>query len=366
MHLHGGQRAHGADINSSGVIAGTIGGTAATYSTASITITDAAGATGTSGAFTWTVKAAPTITAPAAQTTTVGATVNLSVASTCGYPPCSYTLNAVPPGLIINGSGVITGTIGPVSNPPQTYTSTVSITDAAGVKITSGSFTWTVKAPPTVTAPANQSSNIGAVVNVPFSATCANAPCSYTLNNAASLGLTFGAGPTITGTVGGLPQTYTASVTITDAAGVKATSGTFTWTISYPPLLATTPQPQSSTVGTAITALQMTASGGSGSYSWSGALAPRPQHDNGWPDHRYAHDLGLGHVHPDRDRRRPVGQCIHDRQLHLGRPAKTDRDGASKPDDDSRRGDQPAADLDNVPERAVHLHLERRTGDAEH
>ena len=103
----------GLTINSSGVITGTIGGAAATYSTASITVTDSAGATGTSGTFSWTVKAAPTITAPAAQTTTVGATVNLAVVSTCAYAPCSFTLNTAPPGLTINGSGVITGTVGP-------------------------------------------------------------------------------------------------------------------------------------------------------------------------------------------------------------------------------------------------------------
>ncbi len=77
----------------------------------------------------------------------------------------------------------------------------------------------------------------------------------------------------IGGTVAGPPQGYPyLGATITDAAGWKATTDLFTWTISYPPLLAPTPVDQVSTINTAIVALQLTASGGSGFYTWSGTL----------------------------------------------------------------------------------------------
>ncbi len=235
----------------------------------SVTITDADGATATSTpVFSWTVKAAPTITAPAAQTTTVGATVSLTPTSTCASTPCSYTLANGPSGLSVNSAtGAITGT---VTGTPQVYSVVETITDASGGSATAA-FTWTTKAPPSVTSPGNQTSFIGASVNLAVTTSCPNSPCTYVLSGGPTgLSSNLNTG-VITGTVGGTPQPYnTVKVTATDASGISVSSGIFTWTTSYPPLLATTPSNQTSTIAVAIAPLQLAASGGSGTYTWTG------------------------------------------------------------------------------------------------
>ncbi len=258
-------------IDSNGLITGTITSAPATFSNVTVKVTDAAGVTANSAVFTWTVKAKPTQAPLVNQTTTVGATVNVALpAPTCPNSPCTLTLNNGPTGLIIVG-GFVVGTVG---GTPQTYSNvTITATDAAGVTGTSTVFTWTAKAGPTVTTPANQSSNIGAVASLAVASTCPNTPCTFTMSGAPT-GLSINsASGLISGTVGGLPQTYAnVRVTITDVYGVSVQSSAFTWTISYPPLQATTPADQVSTLNNAITAVQLTASGGSGSYNWSGTL----------------------------------------------------------------------------------------------
>ena len=73
-------------------------------------------------------------------------------------------------------------------------------------------------------------------------------------------------------TVGG---TFTATVTATDAF-VRSASATFTWTVSYPPLVPTNPGSQASTVGAPIQTLALTASGGSHSATFTDPSATLP------------------------------------------------------------------------------------------
>ncbi|WP_375480183.1 putative Ig domain-containing protein [uncultured Jatrophihabitans sp.] len=234
--------------NSSGVVSGTPT-TAATYSSVKVTITDAAGVTATTSAFTWAIKAGPTVTTPSNQSSTLGTQVSLGIGSSCGNTPCSYTLAGGPAGLGINAStGVISGsptTLGVSS------TVTVTITDAAGAAATTSAFTWTIKAAPSVTTPNNQTSSIGAAVNLAVGSSCANTPCGYTLTGAPA-GLSINAS---TGVITGSPTTaatYGAvQVTITDAAGATATTSAFTWTVKAAPTV-TTPNNQTTYVGNAV------------------------------------------------------------------------------------------------------------------
>jgi hypothetical protein len=259
------------NIDASGLITGTITSSAQVFNTVNVRITDAAGVFATSANFTWTVKAAPTITTPGTQTTTVGATIPpLTVATSCSNTPCVITMTGAPTGLSINAAtGVITGT---VTGATQVYSNVVvTIKDAANV-IASAPFTWAVVAKPTVSAPVNQTSFVGATISLQLTRSCPNSPCSYTVSNGPATLSVNGAG-LITGTITSAPQTYSnVTVTATDAGGATATSSVFTWTTGWPPLLATTPIAQVSTINTAIVALQLSASGGSGSYAWSGTL----------------------------------------------------------------------------------------------
>ena len=236
----------GLSINATtGVISGTPTTTGTTNSI--VTVTDASGVTAATATFTWTVKAAPTITTPANQTTTVGATVSVGVGPTCANGACTYTVTALPAGLVINPqTGVISGTPTTVG----TTNSIVTVTDAAGVTATTSTFTWTVKAAPTITTPANQTTTVGATVSVAVGSTCANGSCTYTVPGLPA-GLVINA---TTGVISGTPTTTgttNSTVTVTDAAGVTATTSTFTWTVKAAPTI-TTPANQTTSVGAAV------------------------------------------------------------------------------------------------------------------
>ncbi len=256
----------GLAVSSAGIISGTVTSAAGSFTGVTVTVTDNSGVASTTGGFTWTVFAAPSVTAPANQTNTTGTPANVALTTTCPNTPCSYVLNGGPAGLTATATA-ISGTVGAAGS----FTGvTVTVTDQSGIAVTSSIFTWTVYAAPTVTSPGNQSNSTGSVVSVTLTTSCGNGPCSYTLNNGPA-GLSISAAGVISGTISSPPQTFAAvTVKVTDSVGVSTTSAAFNWAVTYPALVATNPGAQVSTVSRAITALQMTASGGSGTYVWSG------------------------------------------------------------------------------------------------
>jgi hypothetical protein len=246
----------GLGISNAGVINGTVTGTPQTYGNVRVVITDAAGASTRSTGFTWTISWPPPSITPVNQTTTIGSTnTNYTPASTCANAPCTYTMTGAPLALSINATtGAITGT---VSGTTQTNV-VVTIKDAGNTSVASAPFTWTVKAPPTIT-PVNQTTTVGSTnTNYAPASTCPNTPCTYTMTGAPtglSINVTTGA---VTGTVGGAPQTYSnVVVTIKDAANISVASTPFTWTVKAAPTI-TTPAAQTTTVGTTITPLSVT------------------------------------------------------------------------------------------------------------
>ena len=230
---------------SGSAIAGTP--TAAGTTTSTVTIRDAAGATVTSGPFTWLVVTASTITSPGNQTSTVGTTVSVTPPSTCNYAPCSYTLSGQPAGLTISTSGVISGTL----TTAGTSTSvTATITDGAGFTSTTAPFSWTVYARPSVTNPGAQTSTVNFPVILPISSTCPNAPCTYTLTGAPA-GLSINsANGRITGTPSTTGTSGTVQVTVTDNANVSV-STSFSWKVTAGPSV-TAPANQSTVNNAAV------------------------------------------------------------------------------------------------------------------
>jgi hypothetical protein len=177
--------------------------------------------------FTWAVAAASvSLTSPGDQTSVAGATITLPINSN-GVEPGTFTASNLPPGLSINPTtGIISGVIAANAASGSPYSVTVSA--LVNSNPASTTFTWTVTAPtPTLTNPGNQTSNVGAVINLPTSSgtfaagtfTASNLPPSLNINSATGV---------ISGTIT-TPGTY--NVVVSAANGSPA-SVPFTWTVN--------------------------------------------------------------------------------------------------------------------------------------
>ena len=218
----------GLSINSaSGVISGTPT-TAGTFSV-TVTVTDAFGATATSGAFSWTIVAAPIVTVPN-QVTQRSTTVSLSIAPDVSGGSGTYSTYAatgLPSGLSISATtGVISGK---TASSSSKSTVTITVTDSAGAKATT-TFTWWVTNL-AITSPGNQSTRHGTAASVSLSASGGTSPYTYTATNLPSwLSVSgtkiVGTAPATTGVTSNI------TVTVTDSTGAFVTSTTFTWTVT--------------------------------------------------------------------------------------------------------------------------------------
>jgi subtilisin family serine protease len=85
------------------------------------------------------VPGAPSVTNPGNRTGTVGVAASLQLSATGGTPPYTWTATGLPPGLSVNGSGLISGT----PTTAGSYSVTATAKDAANSS-GSASFTWTV------------------------------------------------------------------------------------------------------------------------------------------------------------------------------------------------------------------------------
>ena len=173
------------------------------------------------------VNLPPTVATPVNQTDSVGGTPTLVVNSTCPNGPCTYTLNGGPPGVTLNSSGAAVGTVGESAMP--TYSGvTVTVADQAGAAATSGAFTWTVKAAPTLSGMPGENTPLGVTASpsYPIDFTCPNAPCTIALTGTVpGLGLSttpVGINPT-TPTTG---NNTAISLTVTAARGAVYLNGT--------------------------------------------------------------------------------------------------------------------------------------------
>jgi hypothetical protein len=239
-----------------GVIAGTLSSTGATYTVAA-TVSD--GSLANSKTFTWTVSnvnRAPILTQPANQTSAENATISLQlVASDPDGTAPTYSATGLPASLSVNATtGLITGILSFTSAGTHTVTATAS----DGSLTNNKTFTWTVSnvnRAPTLTQPANQSSAENAVISLPLAASdpdgtaltysATSLPASLSVN--ATTGVISG---TLTSTSAG---TY--SVVATASDGSLTNSKTFTWNVTD---VAQTPNitglsPATGPIGTSVT-----------------------------------------------------------------------------------------------------------------
>ena len=241
----------GLTINpTTGVISGTIDITSAITNPIPVTITvsDNQGGTVFSGTasqtFNWTVTDnAPTLVQTPAQSVVDGNAFSINMANafhdTVVGEHMTYTATGLPSWLSMNSAGVISGIPEITSALPGPYTISVTATDANGVKAPVDTFSLTV----TDNAPTLLQTTPQSVVDGnAFSINIANAfhdgvigeqityaatglPAWLSMNSAGVISGT----PEITSA---LPQTFSISVTATDANGVKAPVDTFNLTVN--------------------------------------------------------------------------------------------------------------------------------------
>ncbi|MGN6778154.1 putative Ig domain-containing protein [Rhizobium sp.] len=259
---------------------GTLSGTPTAGGTFNFTVTAQDSSTGTgapftgSKAYTLTI-AAPTITiAPATLTAAaIGASYNQTISAAGGTSSYSFAVTAgsLPNGLTLSSGGVITGTPTAGGNFNFTVTATDSST-GTGPFNTSRPYTLTVLAPTITVAPTTlPSATVAASYSQTITASGGTSSYSFAVTaGALPAGLTLSSGGALTGTptAGG---TFNFTITATDSS---TGSGPFTGSRAYSLSVAAptiTINPSSLSAVTAGTAYSqtLTASGGTGSYTYS-------------------------------------------------------------------------------------------------
>jgi hypothetical protein len=232
-----------------GVISGTVDSRGAGIYTVKVIAFD--GALSSSTQFTWTINdtTPPVINNPGTRNSNEGDTVSLQIGS-IDADPGTFMATGLPTGLNIDGNGLISGTIDPRAE--GTYTVTVSANDGVN-NPGSATFTWIVAdtTPPSITAPADQSSNEGDIVSLPIQAVDADSFSATGLPKGLSIDPTTGL---ISGTIdlqAADNSPYTVTIFASDNGNTS--SVTFKWTVAdtTPPSF-TNPGDQISSEGQAI------------------------------------------------------------------------------------------------------------------
>ncbi len=260
----------GLSISSSGLISGTPAATA----TGSATVTVTATATQSFGATTFTINVGTSmvsVTNPGTQGSTALTAitpVQITASDTVSAEALSYSSSDLPMGLRISSStGVISGT-------PQdagTTSVTVTVTDTSG-QTGMATFNWDVAPPITVTDPGTQNDTVGLPVSLQISGSGGQGALTY-----AATGLPDGLSISPNGLISGTPTGAEGrTVTVTASASGSSGSTQFTINVGTSSVSVTNPGTQSSTVGTPIKPLQISATDSAAGESFTYAASGLP------------------------------------------------------------------------------------------
>lgn len=260
----------------------------ATASGTSITYTPTAGYAG-ADSFTYTATNAAGTSSPAAVTVTissptisvtpgslsaamVGTAYSTSITASGGTAPYNYgiTAGALPPGLILNSSGMLSGT--PMTG--GTYNFTVTATDnstGTGAPFTkSQAYTLVVNTPPPPVAGALSLTVLYGSSNNPVTLNLSGGSAtSVAVASPATHGTATASGTTITYTpTAGYAGSDSFAYTATNVAGTSSPA-TVTVTVSSPTISYAPSSPPAGTVGVAYSQSLAGAFGGTGPYAYS-------------------------------------------------------------------------------------------------
>lgn len=260
----------GASLDTStGALSGTSSGSG--NFTASVTVTDANGATA-SQSYSFAIANALVVNAGGVSSGTVSAPYSGTISSTGGRAPVTFNVTggSLPAGLSLSSGGSVTGT----PSAQGTSNFTVTATDANSATA-SRSFSINVIALPSITTSSLSTGTVGAAYSASIGATSGSGS-GYTFavtGGSLPSGLSLASNGSITGT----PTTAgaaTFTVTVTDSNSGTG-SASLSILVNGPPTISGTGSLPPATVGRPVSAT-FTASGGTGSLTWSssGSAAP--------------------------------------------------------------------------------------------
>lgn len=182
-------------------------------------------------------------------------------------PPYTWSATGLPQGLTIaNNSGLIAG----IPRAAGTFTLGVTITDYSGAAATQN-YTLVIASGTLIFSTTSLSNGaVGSSYSATVSASGGSGIFTYTAS-----GLPPGVTMASSGTLSGTPTTagtYTVAVTATDSTGLTASTS---YKVTIAPQLVVTPVTlPDALVGTAISAVTLTATGGTPPYQWQSANLP--------------------------------------------------------------------------------------------
>ena len=263
--------ATGLPVGMSLTTAGVLSGTPTTAATTPVAfkVTDANSVEATS-TLSLRVNAVPSVTTTSLSRPIRAAAYSRQLAASGGTGTIAWTVSAgsLPAGLTLSTAGVISGT--PTASGTSNFT--VQITDQAGATATRALTLETVE-PLVVTTEQLSAITVGQVVSNTLAATGGTTPYAWSVTTGtlpAGLSINASTGA-LTGTVGaGSSQSF--AVTVQDANGTQ-TLKSFTWTVNAAPAIQTATL-AAATAGRPIPNVTLTATGGTGTLTWSATGLP--------------------------------------------------------------------------------------------
>jgi uncharacterized repeat protein (TIGR01451 family) len=249
-------------LSSAGVLAGTPT-TAGNYPF-TVKVTDQNGGIATTP-ITLVIAAGPALNFAAPSYGEVGSPYSDTLTVSGGTGPYTWSVSSgsLPAGITL---GSTTGTLSGTPTAPGTSTFTVQVTDADGQSATKATSLAIISGP-ALSFPAPPSGEIGTAYSDTLTVSGGSGPYTWSVSSGSlPAGITLGS---TTGTLSGTPTapgTSNFTVQVTDTDGHSATEATTLAIISGPGL--SFPAPPSGEIGTAYSDT-LTASGGTGPYTWS-------------------------------------------------------------------------------------------------
>jgi hypothetical protein len=237
-----------------------------------VTATDSNGfKAGPNGTLRYTIDPSPKVVTPTSNRTSadVGQTVKFSTSASSGSGGYSYAWSNLP-----SGCSGTTATISCTVKSSTTAAISVTVTDSNGGSITSSSLNFTVYADPSgvSVSPSAASADIGQSVTFSAAYSCGSGGWSYSWSGLPS-GCSASNSASISCNVT-TAQTTSIGVKMTDSNGYSASSGSLNYTVYSDPTVSTpTSNRSSSDIGQSLN-LSVTASSGSGGYSYRWSSLP--------------------------------------------------------------------------------------------
>ncbi len=262
----------GLKINAgTGVISGTVAKGAAANGPYSVTVIAEDGTYASSQTFNWNVNSPITITVPDTQTNNDGDTASLTLSATDSISGSTlvYSVQGLPPGLSINTStGALTGTLPVGDSTIGSYFPTIIVSD--GTYYSSANFEWDINATIAIADPGAQANVVGDAISLHVTASGGGTLTYAATGLPNGLSISTGTG-LISGTVGsGATAIGSFTTTVTVGDGTNTATDTFAWTITGSGIVTlTTPSNQTTTEGTTISTLSLSATdSGSGTLKY--------------------------------------------------------------------------------------------------